>query len=41
MKNALDNIKNKRDKIQTKDIRGLSAVVAEGQRQLKANWLNS
>jgi three-Cys-motif partner protein len=34
MKNALDDLKNRLNKIQTKDIRGLYAVVAEGQKQL-------
>lgn len=35
MKNALDDLKDRLNKIQTKDIRGLYAVVAEGQTQLK------
>jgi three-Cys-motif partner protein len=34
MKNVLDDLKDKLNKIQTKDIRGLYAVVAEGQKQL-------
>jgi three-Cys-motif partner protein len=34
MKNALGDLKEKLNKIQTKDIRGLYAVVAEGQKQL-------
>ncbi len=40
MKNVLDDLKNK-DKMRTKDILGLYAVVAEGQRQLKDYWPNS
>jgi three-Cys-motif partner protein len=41
MKNALDDLKKRLNQIKTRDIRGLYAVVAEGQKQLKDYWPNS
>ncbi len=41
MKNALDDLKARLNKIQTKDIQGLYAVVAEGQKQITDNWSNT
>lgn len=38
MRNALTDLKRRLDKIQTKTIRGLYAVVAEGQKQLTDEW---